>query len=78
MIEFVGIRMTDFLKKELQRESDALDITVSQYIRAVLYRSLGSGECRDWVRSLGIDKNRDLIAEVEKVEHKQTDKYHIF
>lgn len=78
MIEFVGIRMTDFLKKELQREADALDITVSQYIRAVLYRSLGSGECRDWVRSLGIDKNRDLIAEGEKVEYKQADKYHIF
>lgn len=78
MIEFVGIRMTDFLKKELQREADALDITVSQYIRAVLYRSLGSGECRDWVRSLGIDKNRDLVAEGEKIEYKQTDKYHIF
>lgn len=70
--------MTDFLKKEIEKESASLDITVSQYIRAVLYRSLGSGECRDWVRSLGIDKNRDLIAEGEKVEYMQADKYHIF
>ena len=78
MIEYVGLRMTDFLKKEIEKESAALDITVSQYIRAVLYRSLGSGECREWVRSLGIDKNRDLIAEGEKIEHKQTDKYYLF
>lgn len=74
MIEYIGIRMTDTLKQHAEKEAAALGISVSQYIRAILWRSVGSAECRNWVASLHLDKRADLIGENEN-EHRQAYKY---
>lgn len=76
MIEYVGIRLSDTLKQHTEREAAALGISVSQYIRAILWRSVGSAECRNWIASLHLDKRADLIGENEN-EYKQGYKHNL-
>lgn len=59
MDSFVTFRCTDRLSALIVREADALGLTKSQYIRAVLWRSVGSVEVRNYLSGVHMVQSND-------------------
>lgn len=77
MNAFVNFRCTDRLADLIAREADALGLTRSQYIRAVLWRSVGSGIVRNAISDMHLRKMDD-DCEVICCEDEQTYQHNIF